>query len=336
MSGNRMTNTNGRTIADLHCHYFPAAVAGRANTSITVEPEDASYRFTAGSQSMLLDPGLLDLNLQIEDMDQQGVARRAISIPPFTLRYELPVDEGIHWTRAINDGIAEVVAAHEGRFVGLAALPLQDVPVALEELDRAVIQLGLRGVEIASNLNGVELDDPSLDPFWERAEALRLVILVHPHYVVGVTRMGSFYLNNLVGNPVETALAGSRLIFGGVLERYPDLRIVLSHGGGALPQLVGRLMHGYEARPEAKLRVGDPLASVRRLYYDTIVFDPGALRHLVQVAGGGQVVLGTDYPFDMGEPDPVAFVRQSGLANADIDTILGNGQRLLAEVRSGE
>lgn len=145
--------------------------------------------------------------------------------------------------------------------------------------------------------------------------------------------MGEYYLRNLVGNPVETALAGSRLIFGGVLERYPDLRIILSHGGGALPQLVGRLRHGYAARPEAQLRVSDPVASLRRLYYDTIVFNPEPLRNLVATVGASQVVLGTDYPFDMGEPDPVAFVQQAGLSTDDVTTILANGQRLLDAVQ---
>lgn len=336
MSGQQSASTSAQPIADLHCHYFPAAAAGSANTSITVEAVDGGYRFSAGAQTMLLDPGLLDLKLQIEDMDRQGVGVRALSIPPFTLHYELPPDEGIRWTRAINDGIAEAISEHGDRFVGLAALPLQDVWAALEELERAINQLGLRGVEIASNLYGIELDDSSLDPFWERAEALRLVILVHPHYVVGVDRMHSYYLNNLVGNPVETALAGARLVFGGVLERYPDLRIVLSHGGGALPQIVGRLLHGYEARPEAKLLARDPLASLRRLYYDTIVFEPNALQHIVKTVGASQVVLGTDYPFDMGETDPVGFVRRSGLADDDVEAILGNGARLLADVRSGE
>lgn len=336
MSNDQSASDVGRSVADLHCHYFPAAAAESANTSIDVEAVDGGYRFSAGAQSMMLDAGLLDLSLQIEDMDRQGVGQRALSIPPFTLRYELPAEEGIRWAQAINDGIAEAVAAHEDRFVGLATLPLQDVWAALEELERAVNQLGLRGVEIASNLDGIELDDSSLDPFWERAEALRLVTLVHPHYVVGVGRMHSYYLNNLVGNPVETALAGARLVFGGVLERYPDLRIVLSHGGGALPQIAGRLLHGYEARPEAKLHAQDPLAGLRRLYYDTIVFEPNALRHIVQTVGADQVVLGTDYPFDMGETDPVHFVRKSGLADADIETILGNGARLLADVQAGE
>lgn len=317
-------------ISDLHCHIFPVEAAIRAGTSVPIEQRDGRY-WVSGVD---LDAGLLDLDLQVDDMCRQGVARRALAIPPFTLRYDLPPDEGVRWARAINEGIAEVMTPYGNAFVGFATVPLQDVEAAVTELDYAVGQLGMRGIEIATHIAGVELDDRRLDPFWERAEELRLPILVHPHDPFGANRMGDYYLRNLVGNPVETALAGARLIFGGVLERYADLPIILSHGGGALPQLVGRLRHGYAARAEAKLRVSDPVESLRRLYYDTIVFNPEPLRNLVATVGAEQVVLGTDYPFDMGEPDPAAFVRQAGLSDDDVSTILGNGQRLLSEART--
>lgn len=317
-------------IADLHCHIFPVEAAIRAGTSVAIEPVNDGYRVGGVG----LDAGLLDLGLQIEDMRRQGVARRALAIPPFTLRYDLPPEEGVRWARSINEGIAEAIAPLGDAFVGFATVPLQDVAAAVAELDYAVGELGMRGLEIATHIAVVELDDRRLDPFWERAERLRLPILVHPHDPAGADRMGEYYLRNLVGNPVETALAGARLIFGGVLERYADLRIILSHGGGALPQLVGRLRHGYAARPEAQRRVSDPVASLRRLYYDTIVFNSEPLRNLVATVGAEQVVLGTDYPFDMGEPDPVAFVRQASLSAEDVATILANGQRLLDDVQT--
>lgn len=324
-----MSSEQQPVIADLHCHIFPVEAAIRAGTSVAIESIDGGHRVGGVG----LDDGLLDLGLQIEDMRRQGVVRRALAIPPFTLRYDLSPDEGVRWARSINEGIAEAIAQHGDAFVGFATVPLQDVGAAVAELDYAVGQLGMGGLEIATHIAGVELDDRRLDPFWERAAALRVPILVHPHDPVGADRMGDYYLRNLVGNPVETALAGARLIFGGVLERYADLRIILSHGGGALPQLVGRLRHGFAARPEAQLRVSDPAASLRRLYYDTIVFDSEPLQNLVATVGADQVVLGTDYPFDMGEPDPVSFVQQAGLSDADVATILGNGQRLLSAAR---
>jgi aminocarboxymuconate-semialdehyde decarboxylase len=320
-------------ITDLHCHVFPVEAARRARTSVAVEPADDGYRLTTGSRTMVLDRGLFDLDLQLDDMLRQGVVRRALSVPPFTLQYGLPRDEGIRWARALNEGIAEIVGQHPNQLAGLATAPLQDVPAAVDELEYATGQLGLVGVEIATNIHGVELDDPALDPFWARSETLGMPILIHPNDVAGVNRMGAYYLNNLVGNPIETALAGARLLFGGVLERYPGLRVILAHGGGALPHLIGRLAHGYAVRPEARERARAPIEHLRRLYFDTVVFDAGVLRHVVETAGAAQVVLGTDYPFDMGETDPVGFVRGSGLDEQDVDTILGNGERLLRRGR---
>jgi aminocarboxymuconate-semialdehyde decarboxylase len=317
-------------IADLHCHIFPVEAAIRAGTSVLIEATGGGYR-VGGVE---LDAGLLDLSLQVEDMRRQGVARRALAIPPFTLRYDLPPDDAVRWARAINEGIAEAIAPYGDAFVGFATVPLQDVAAAVVELDYAVRELGMRGVEIATHIAGVELDSPQLYPFWERAERLRLPILVHPHDPAGADRMGDYYLRNLVGNPVETALAGARLIFSGVLERYADLRIILSHGGGALPQLVGRLLHGHEVRPEARAHISGPISNLRRLYFDTIVFRREPLRNLVATVGADRVLLGTDYPFDMGEYDPVSLVQRSGLSDDDVATILGNGQRLLSEART--
>jgi len=287
---------------------------------------------TAGATTTTLDPELLDLDWHLDEMRRQDVARRALAVPPFLLQYALPAGEGARWARAINDGIADAIAPYPDAFTGFATVPLPDVPAAVTELERAVAELGFHGVEIATNIAGVELDDRRLEPFWDAAQRLGTPILVHPHDVAGANRMGDYYLRNLVGNPVETAVAGARLLFGGVLERYPDLAIVLSHGGGALPHLIGRLRHGYEVRPEARARASAPTEHLRRLYYDTIVFDAGVLRHLVETVGASQVVIGTDSPFDMGEPDPVGLVRGAGLADDDVHRILGNGDALLARV----
>lgn len=319
-------------ISDLHCHFFPAAAASQAGTSISLTPADGTWRMTSGNAVTMLDPELLDLQWHLAEMRRQGVERRALAVPPFLLQYALPSGEGARWARAINDGIAEAIAPYPEQIVGLATVPLQEPAAAVAELERSVVELGFRGVEIATNIAGVELDDPALEPFWEAAQRLGTPILVHPHDVAGAGRMGDYYLRNLVGNPVETAVAGARLLFGGVLERYPDLVVILSHGGGVLPHLVGRLRHGYEARPEARIRASAPIEHLRRLYYDTIVFDPGILRHLVETVGASQVVLGTDSPFDMGEQDPVGFVRGAGLAESDVERILGNGDTLLARV----
>jgi aminocarboxymuconate-semialdehyde decarboxylase len=320
-------------IIDMHSHYIPLdAVAAVGPDVVAVErATDGGYVFRAGAASLHLEAQLFDLELQRTDLRRQGLDRRTLMLPPFALLYELPAEAGRRWARAVNDATAAVAREQADAFVGFATVPLQDVPAAVDELRRAIATLGLRGVEIATNIHGVELDDPALDPFWAVAEELRVPILVHPHAVAGANRMGDYYFRNLIGNPVETALAGARLLFGGVLARYSDLRVILAHGGGALPQLVGRLAHGSAVRKEAVARTADPLAGLSRLYFDTIVFDHRMLRQVAAVAGGGHVVLGTDYPFDMAEDDPIGFVRASGLAEQEI-AVLDSGERLVAAV----
>jgi aminocarboxymuconate-semialdehyde decarboxylase len=320
-------------IVDLHSHYLPAEAARAADVPVRLEPlPDGGYRFAVGRQELELERALTDLSIQVADMHRQRLERRILCIPPFCLQYELVPDDGLRWARAINDGIAEAARTSPDVFVGFATLPLQDVPAAVAELDRAVGTLGLHGVEIASHIAGVELDDPVLEPFWERAARYRVPILVHPHNPAGADRMGGYYLRNLVGNPVDTALAGARLLLGGVVERHPDLVVILAHGGGALPGIIGRLAHGYQVRPEARLRASEPAQLLRRLYFDTIVFDARTLRYLVGLVGASQVVLGTDYPFDMGEERPAAFVESAGLPDEDARTVLENGARLLERV----
>jgi aminocarboxymuconate-semialdehyde decarboxylase len=318
-------------IVDLHSHYFPLdAVRGMADVAVeATERADGSVRFALGGQAMTVPAQLFSLEMQLEDLHRQQLARRVMQAPPFTILYELPPDQGVTWSRRLNDGIAAAARSHPESFIGFATVPLQDVTAAIAELDRATVELGLRGVEILTSINGVGLDTPTLDPFWAEAERLDVPILIHPHDVAGAERLDGYYLRNLIGNPTETAIAGARLLFSGVLERFPSLRIILSHGGGSLPHISGRLRHGFAVRPEARERARDPLAQLGRLFYDTIVFDPLILRHLVAVVGASQVVLGTDYPFDMGEEAPVAFVRQAGLAAPDCDAILNAADRIM-------
>jgi aminocarboxymuconate-semialdehyde decarboxylase len=276
---------------------------------------------------MELERGLFDLDEQRQVRRRQRLDRRSLMVPPFTALYELSDEQGMAWSRALNDAIAAVARANPGEFVGFATVPLQSARAAAE-LERAA-GLGLRGVEILSSVDGAGLDSPALEPFWETAERLRLPILIHPHYVAGAERLGDYYLRNLLGNPTETAHAGARLIFGGVFERHPELKVILSHGGGSLPHIIGRLQHGSEVRPECR-HAQSPREQLSRLYFDTIVFDPTVLRHLVDLVGASQVVIGTDYPFDMGEERPVELVEGIGLAEAERDAILHAGDRLLA------
>ena len=317
-------------IVDLHSHYLPLSAVRGMDTPIPVrEGADGALQLVMGGHTHALSVELTDLERQRETMARQGLDQKVLAVPPFCFQYELPTAEGVRWSRMVNDGIAEAVHAAPEAFVGFATLPLQDMTEAIRELDRAVEELGLVGIEIATNINGIELDAPELHPLWERAAARRLPILIHPHYVAGASRMGDYHLRNLIGNPAETALAGSRLLFGGVLEQHPDLTLILSHGGGALPHLIGRLTQGYRVRPECRLYASSPEELLDAFYFDTIVFDPKVLRHVVAVVGAHRVILGTDYPFDMSDENPVTFVKNSGLTEDEATAILAGGAHLL-------
>jgi aminocarboxymuconate-semialdehyde decarboxylase len=244
-------------------------------------------------------PALFDLGAQLAEMDRLGIAMRAVCPPPFALAYA-----GAPGAAAdLNRALARAVTVGGSRFVGLGTVPLHRPEQAAAELRRCMADLGLRGVTVGSDPGaGRELDAPDLEPFWAAAEALGALILLHPSEVPGAARMGRHHLRNLVGNPLATAHAAARLIFGGVLDRHPGLRIVLSHGGGALPWIAGRLDQGYRVRPECATACAlPPSAYLRRFWYDTLVFEAGARRWLKERVGPERVLYGTDTPFDMGD-----------------------------------
>jgi aminocarboxymuconate-semialdehyde decarboxylase len=267
---------------------------------------------------------LWDTEQRLRDMDRHGVDTQVLAPTVFTFFYEHEATLGYACAMLQNDEIAAEIARHPGRFLGLAGVPLQAPELAAGELARAMTELGLRGAMIGSHVNGRNLDDPALEPFWAAADALGAFIFVHPHAGAAGERLGSYYLKNLVGLPFETTVAGASLVFGGVLERHPGLKVCLSHGGGFLPYQAGRLRHGHEVRPEPKVNLRHPPQdSIGRLYYDTIVHAKHTLEFLVASAGAGHVLLGSDYPFDMGNLDCVARVEALDIAAADRDLILG-------------
>jgi aminocarboxymuconate-semialdehyde decarboxylase len=271
-----------------------------------------------------------DLDLRLADMDRHGVDMQAICATVHTFFYDAEPPLGLACAVLQNDEIAAVVKRRPDRFVALATLPMQDPQRAADELRRAMRTLGLRGAQIGSNVNGRNLDDPSLEPVWAAANELRAFILVHPHgEIMPGDRLKSYYMRNFVGLPFETTIAGAALVFGGVIERYPDIAFCLCHGGGFVPYQAGRFVHAFNVRAEPKLRLqGSPEASLARLYYDTIVHSPRALEFLIATVGPEHVLLGSDYPFDMGELDCVARVKSISSPGREI--VLGKrAQELL-------
>jgi aminocarboxymuconate-semialdehyde decarboxylase len=325
---------------DVHAHCIPSGIWTALETDGSrlgvevVQREGARRLLIAGALSgPPINPKLADIPARLAAMDRAGVQVQLLSSWIDLTAYALPAAAGARFARMFNESLAQLIAAHPDRFWGLCTVPLQAPAQAAAELRHAVGDLGMVGVEIATTVAGRELDDPDLDPFWAAASELRCLVLIHPINSLagrGVTR---HFLSNLVANPAETTIAVAHLVFSGVLERHPDLQVCVVHGGGFLPYQVGRLDRGYVAMPErtAQHLNEPPGTALRRLYYDTVLHDPVSLAALVAFAGPEHVVLGSDYPFAMGDPDPLATIAAiPGLTEADRQLIVaGNIERML-------
>jgi aminocarboxymuconate-semialdehyde decarboxylase len=323
---------------DIHAHYFPerfldliARAGGAFGASVDRSNARGPSLVTGGSRTPPLDATYWDLDKRRRAMDRQGVAVHALSLTA-PMVYFADGELGQRLAEAVNDSMSEAHRAFPDRFVGCATLPLQDPKRAVAELERAAALPGIRGVYLGTNVNGRELSDAAFAPVFAACETRRLPVLLHPLNVIGAARLGAFYLNNLLGNPFDTAVAAAHLVFGGVLDRHPKLQVCLPHAGGAMPYLVGRLQHGQRVRPENQKVAKRPFSSyLRRFTYDTISHAPASMRYLIDLVGADRVMLGSDYCFDMGPARPREIVdTQLRLSAADRARILsGNARRLL-------
>ncbi len=265
-----------------------------------------------------------DIARRLADMDATEVDMHVLSVSPQTWLYSQEPAVGAAAAALQNEEIARHCKEHPDRFAGIATLPMQAPQMAADELRRAMTKLGLHGAMIASNVNGKNLDDPSFEPLWAAAAELDAFLMIHPGNVAGADRLRSYYLGNLIGNPLDTTIAAACLIFGGVLARHPALRPVMVHAGGFIPYQGGRWVHGWQVRPEPKLHLDhSPQKYLDRFRYDTITHGKAACEFLVSSVGADRVFLGSDYPYDMGMMDCVRHVRALDIAAADRDTILG-------------
>ena len=237
---------------------------------------------------------------RLADLDAMGIDVQMIAPPPLQCYYTVPLDIAVKAAQIVNDGIAEFCGKNPDRLKGFGAVPMPDGQEAANELERCVKKLGFTGVEVLTNVAGKELSDPAFAPFWKKAEELGVLVMIHPNGFTEASRFERFYFNNVIGNPLETTIALHYLIFDGVLERHPKLKILAVHGGGYLGAYPGRIDHAWGARSDAHGDLPQPPTSyLKRIYVDTVVFTPYQLAELVRVFGADHVVLGTDYPFDM-------------------------------------
>jgi aminocarboxymuconate-semialdehyde decarboxylase len=296
---------------DVHSHFFPETYlklieteGGAAHARLDRSNPEGVVIVVGNNPTGLLGPEYWDLDVRLKAMKRTGVGVQALSLTA-PMVYWAPAPLGLRLARAFNDALAEAHRAHPQHFVGCATLPMLDPNAAVSELDRAARLPGIRGVYLGTNIAGRDLSDPAFLPVFERVSELELPVLLHPLTVIGHDRLRPFYLNNLLGNPFDTAIAAAHLVFGGILDRFPRLHVCLPHAGGALPAVAGRLQHGQRVRAEARDRARRPFtAYLRRFTYDTISHSPDALRHLIATVGAERVMVGSDFCFDMGYERP--------------------------------
>jgi aminocarboxymuconate-semialdehyde decarboxylase len=325
-------------VIDVHNHVVPERFPKYAGKGANVpwpSMEDAhachKHVMISGKVYRTVADGCWSAPRRIEDMGKMGVARQAISPMPELLSYWLPLDDARVMVRYLNDQIAEMIAAAPQRFVGLGAVPLQDGDAAFLELEYIMKTLKFAGVEIASHVNGTSIGDPRFAPFFEACDQMGAAVFVHALRPAGMERIVGAFSEQAVLFPNEIAIACASMITGGIGARHPKLRIAFSHGGGTMPILLPRLMHAWNMVQKTKESLPEsPAVTAKRFFYDNVLFDSDSVKFLIERFGASQVLVGSDYPFALGEKDPLGRLRNAGLDEKTI-TLIGsaNAKRFL-------
>jgi aminocarboxymuconate-semialdehyde decarboxylase len=303
-------------VIDVHVHQMPPELLQRVRAGewpgVSLQPLEGGREGMAfpGYPPAPVPPGIADVARTLRHLEAVGTDRAVLTPWVSALGDSLPPDQAVSYAQAMNAGLAQLVAQGGGRLAALGIVPTS-APEAVAAACRQVRELDLRGLFLPTHVNGAPLDAPAMEAVWQAAEAFDLPVYLHPVHVVE-TRLERFNLANLLGNPMDTSIAACTLIFGGVLDRHPGLRVVLSHGGGTLPYGIGRLDQGYRAARGGPLgSAHPPSAYLRRFHYDAVVYRPAALAFLVATVGADRVMLGTDHPFDMEMPEAARLAAQA-------------------------
>lgn len=337
LSGKAIKRVSPAKVVDVHCHYLSPVVGAKyahlhpAKHDATAVYATELSRQVNTKQIQERGPKFNQVEVRLKDMDKMGVDVQVISPAPIQYFYFTEPVLGAQISRDINESIAMVVDQRPDRFVGMGTIPLQDVELAIQELEHAVNVLGLRGVQICTNVNGKNLTDPALklEKFFAKAESMGIVLFLHPMGFSQGERFVEHYFNNVMGNPLETSLALGHLIFDGVLARYPKLKILASHGGGYIASYWARMDHAWKARADARTVIQKkPSSYLEKIYFDTITHDAQILGNLVDRYGAQRILLGTDYPFDMGEDNPVKLIDSVGHLSAEDRKLIKGGSAM--------
>lgn len=329
---------------DIHSHVIPT----RFIDQITESPTELSARIEGpeGARKVIHDQGYVyplfdefhDPQAKLESMDRKGIDISVISPAPPMFYYWADVDLALKVAGLVNDGVADMVSAKPDRLRGMATIPMQHPDAAIAEMERVVREYGFKAIEIGTSVEGAQLTEARFRPVLRRAQDLGLFVFAHPYYVGAKSGLESYYLTNLLGNPLDTTVMVANLMYSGVLDELPELKIGLAHGGGFLPYQLGRLVHGHKVRPEAHQHSQtSPKDLIRRFYFDSLVYEPQALRYLIDLVGADRICIGTDSPFDMGDqhPDQTIAAIPHLTEHESHEVCCGTALRLLREGSSG-
>lgn len=306
---------------DIHTHIMPDKMPNWTQKFgygefIHLEHKDCNACMMKGDKVFrVVEKNCFDATERMKDMEQTAVGMQVLSTIPVLFNYWAKPADGLETSRFLNDHIAETVSKEPNHFIGLGTVPMQDIDIALKEMERCIKQLKMPGVEIGSNINGKNLSDPCFFPFYEEAERLGCALFIHPWEMMGESQMEKYWLPWLVGMPAETSRAICSMIFGGVLEKFPRLRIAFAHGGGSFPFTLGRIEHGYKVRPDL-VAVDNPINPreyLHRFWIDSLVHDRNAFAFILELFGEDNICLGSDYPFPLGEHKPGKLIEKMNL-----------------------